>query len=191
METVLERIYCCCGLVSKFCPTFLQSHRLQPTRFLCPWDFPDKNTGMGCHFLLQGIFLIQGLNSPLLHWQVDSLPLSLLGSPERIWEGIKLLKEHQTKCESNSGFIDDCNKEGRQIAQTPEIQRCDYREEGENNGLKVEVRSKRNTCPAYQVSWSKGVVKGRATLCEGCRGIAVLRNHGPCFQALAHLCFSS
>jgi len=28
-----------------------------PTRLLCPWDFPDKNTGMGCHFLLQGIFL--------------------------------------------------------------------------------------------------------------------------------------
>ena len=27
-----------------------------PTRLLCPWDFPDKNTGMGCHFLLQGIF---------------------------------------------------------------------------------------------------------------------------------------
>ena len=28
-------------------------HRRQPTRFLCPWDSPDKNTGMGCHFLLQ------------------------------------------------------------------------------------------------------------------------------------------
>ena len=26
----------------------------------CPWDFPGKNTGVGCHFLLQGIFLIQG-----------------------------------------------------------------------------------------------------------------------------------
>ena len=28
-------------------------HRLQPTRFRCPWDSPGKNTGMGCHFLLQ------------------------------------------------------------------------------------------------------------------------------------------
>ena len=27
-----------------------------------PWDFPSKNTGVGCHFLLQGIFLTQGLN---------------------------------------------------------------------------------------------------------------------------------
>ena len=29
------------------------THALQPTRFLCPWDFPGKNTGVGCHFLLQ------------------------------------------------------------------------------------------------------------------------------------------
>ena len=36
-------------------------------RFLCPWDFPGKNTGVGCHFLLQGIFLTQGFNLGLLH----------------------------------------------------------------------------------------------------------------------------
>ena len=44
--------------------------------------FPGKNTGVGCHFLLQGIFLSQGLSPHLLHWQVDSLPLSQLGSPQ-------------------------------------------------------------------------------------------------------------
>ena len=33
----------------------------------CPWDSPGKNTGVGCHALLQGIFLIQGLNPRLLH----------------------------------------------------------------------------------------------------------------------------
>ena len=62
----------------------LQPHGLQPTRFLCPWDFPGKDTGVGCHFLLQGICLTQGSNSSLLHflhWQVDSLPLSNLESP--------------------------------------------------------------------------------------------------------------
>ena len=37
-----------------------------PARLLCPWDFPGKNTEVGCHFLLEGIFLIQGLNSHLL-----------------------------------------------------------------------------------------------------------------------------
>ena len=46
-----------------------------------PWDFPGKNTGVGCHFFLQGIFLIQGSNPCLLHWQTDSLPLSHQGSP--------------------------------------------------------------------------------------------------------------
>ena len=35
-------------------------------RLLCPWGFPGKNTGVGCHFLLQGIFLAQGLNPGLL-----------------------------------------------------------------------------------------------------------------------------
>ena len=55
---------------------------LQPT-VLCPWDFPGKNIGVGCHFLPQGIFLAQGLNLHLLrllHGQMDSLPLSYLGS---------------------------------------------------------------------------------------------------------------
>ena len=35
----------------------------------CPWNSPDKNTGVSCHFLLQGIILTQGLNSHLLDWQ--------------------------------------------------------------------------------------------------------------------------
>ena len=34
------------------CPT-LRPHRRQPTRLPCPWDSPGKNTGVGCHFLLQ------------------------------------------------------------------------------------------------------------------------------------------
>ena len=41
---------------------------------LCPWDFPGKNSGVGCHSLLQRIFPTQGSNPGLLHWQVDSLP---------------------------------------------------------------------------------------------------------------------
>ena len=55
----------------------LQPHGLQPTVFLCPWDSPGKNTGVGCHFLLQGIFPTQELNTCLmrfLHWQPNSLP---------------------------------------------------------------------------------------------------------------------
>ena len=35
------------------CPTLCDPHRQQPTRLLCPWDSPGKNTGVGCHFLFQ------------------------------------------------------------------------------------------------------------------------------------------
>ena len=59
----------------------LWCHELQLTRLPCSWNFPVKNTEVGCHFLLQGTLLIQGSNPCLLHWQVDSLPLSHLGSP--------------------------------------------------------------------------------------------------------------
>ena len=62
----------------------LWPHRLQPTRLLCPCDFPGKNTRVGCHFLLQGIFLTQRWNQHLLHllhWQTDSLPLAPPGKP--------------------------------------------------------------------------------------------------------------
>ena len=54
----------CCS-VTKSHPT-LQPHELQHARLPCPWDSPGSNTGMGCHFLLQGIFPTQGLNQHLL-----------------------------------------------------------------------------------------------------------------------------
>ena len=51
---------CVCVLVTQSNPT-LQSHEL------CAWNSPGKNTGVGCHFLLQGIFSTQGLSPGLLH----------------------------------------------------------------------------------------------------------------------------
>ena len=47
-------------------------------------DFPGKNTRVGCHSLLQGIFPTQGSNPRLLHWQASSLPLSHQGSPSHV-----------------------------------------------------------------------------------------------------------
>ena len=67
-------------------PDPLWPHRLYPTRLLCPRDFPAKNTGAGCHFLLQELFPDRGLNPCFFHWQVDSLPLShqpLQGRPRK------------------------------------------------------------------------------------------------------------
>ena len=63
----------------------LFSHSVVSSSFVTPWtivlwallswDFPGKNVGLGCHFLLQEIFMTQGWILGLLHWQVDSLPL--------------------------------------------------------------------------------------------------------------------
>ena len=48
-----EQAVSACG-VSSVCPP-LQPFRLQPSRLLCPWDPLGKNTGVGCHFFLQGL----------------------------------------------------------------------------------------------------------------------------------------
>ena len=63
----------------------VMSESLQPTWVLCPWDFPGKNTGVGSHILLQGIFPTQRLDpqvsciSYIDKW--IPLPLSHQGSP--------------------------------------------------------------------------------------------------------------
>ena len=49
--------YCCCCLVSHSCLTLWD-----PTRFISPWNFSGKNTGVGSRFLLQGAFPTQGSN---------------------------------------------------------------------------------------------------------------------------------
>ena len=64
---------CVCSALS--CAQLFATQGLLLTRFLCPWNFPDKNSGVGCFFPLQGIFSARGLNPYLqyvLHWPVDS-----------------------------------------------------------------------------------------------------------------------
>ena len=51
------------------------------SRLFYPWNSLGKNTGMGCHFLLQGIFLTQGLNPGLPHCRQILYHLNHLGSP--------------------------------------------------------------------------------------------------------------
>ena len=52
----------------------------KPTSFLHPWDFPGKNTGVSCHFLLQEIFPTQGLNPDPPHCRQTLYRLSRQGS---------------------------------------------------------------------------------------------------------------
>ena len=64
----------------------LQPRGLQPARLLCQWNFPGKNTGVDCRFLLQEIFPTQGSNPSvvrLLRWYAHSL-LCYLESPEKM-----------------------------------------------------------------------------------------------------------
>ena len=56
-------------------------HGLLPARLLYPWDSPGKNTGVGCHALLQEIFLTQEWNPGLLPWRQILYQLSYQGSP--------------------------------------------------------------------------------------------------------------
>ena len=80
---------------------FLQPHGLQPTRLLCLWNSPEKNTGVGCHSLLQGIFPTQGSNLSLHHlhlaggifptstsWETQTKPSAMVFQRViSLWEG--------------------------------------------------------------------------------------------------------
>ena len=73
-QTNMNECMISCSVVSDS----FRHYKLWPSRLLYPQDFPGKNTGVGYHFLLKGIFLSQGSNPCLLcllHWQTGSLPL--------------------------------------------------------------------------------------------------------------------
>ena len=75
-------------------------------RLLCPWDSPGKNTGVGCHSLLQEIFPTQGLNPSLPHCGQFLYHLSHQGNfmsplylPSNMsWAGSKLLDSKAAEC---------------------------------------------------------------------------------------------
>ena len=74
-EIVLLVGICACS-VTHLCPTLCNPMDCSPPGSSVHGDFPGKNTGLGCHFLLQEIFPTQRSNPRLLHQQVDSLSLS-------------------------------------------------------------------------------------------------------------------
>ena len=82
-------------LLSRFSHVRLWPQRWQHTRLPHPWNSPGKNTGMGCHSLLQRIFLTQRSNAHLppfpALWQI-LYPLSHLGSPT--WSPCLPLNNH-------------------------------------------------------------------------------------------------
>ena len=93
----------------------VRPHRRKPTRLLCPWDFPGKNTGVGCHFLLQCVKVkllshVQLLATP---WTVAYQAPPPMGFPrQEYWSGVPLpspiteseeeLKSHLMKVKEES-----------------------------------------------------------------------------------------
>ena len=72
----------------QLCMTLCDPMDCSPPGFLCPWDSPGKNTGVGCHGPLQGIFLTQGSNLGLLcllHWQAGILA----ATPNSYWYNVQ------------------------------------------------------------------------------------------------------
>ena len=79
-------------LVVQSCVDSLPPRGLQPARLLCPWNSSNKNIGLGCHFLLQGMFPIQELNPGLQHCKQILYHLSHLRG-----ENFKLEEKEQEK----------------------------------------------------------------------------------------------
>ena len=87
------------GLVTKSCSILVTSWTVVH-QALCSWDFPGKNTGVGSHFLLQGIFLTQGSNPGLLHCRQILYQWRYQGSPQSNY--IILHFRQQCECFSSS-----------------------------------------------------------------------------------------
>ena len=68
-------------LIAQSCRLFTTAWIVAHQALMSTGFFSGSNTGVGCHFLLQGIFLTQGSNLHLLPWQVDSFLPSHQGSP--------------------------------------------------------------------------------------------------------------
>ena len=83
------------------------SHSLQPTRLLCPWDSAGKNTEVGCHSLLQGIFPMQRSNPALLHCRQILYHLNHQGSPtNKVCSYLNFLRINSSGQSSHKHFFE-------------------------------------------------------------------------------------
>ena len=69
--------------LAQLCLTLCYPMDCSPPGFSYSWNFPGKSTGVGWHFLLQGMFLAQGSNLGLLHWRQMLLPSEPPGKPNK------------------------------------------------------------------------------------------------------------
>ena len=94
-EHYFRGVCCCCCQVASVMSDSMQPHRVQPTRLLCPWDFPGKNTGGGCHFLLQCMKVkvksLSCVRPSAAPWSAaHQAPPSMGFSRQEYWSGVPL-----------------------------------------------------------------------------------------------------
>ena len=94
MEFIIRGVSVSCSVM----PDSLLLHGLQPTRLLCPWDFPDKDTRVDCRFLLQGIFPTQGSNLGLPHCRQILYQLSYKGSTPSNQSEAQIMRQIEIMC---------------------------------------------------------------------------------------------
>ena len=89
--------WCCCCQVASVMSDSVRPHRRQPTRLPCPWDSPGKNTGVGCHILLQCMKGKEKLKSLSRVWlfttpwtSAHQAPPSMGFSRQEYWSGVPL-----------------------------------------------------------------------------------------------------
>ena len=81
LSTLMNFLCLCCCSVAKSCPTLCDPVDCSRPGSSVHEVFPGKDTRVGCHSLLQGIFPTQGSNPAFLYWQAGFLPSEPQGSP--------------------------------------------------------------------------------------------------------------
>ena len=108
---------CCCCWVASVVSDSVRSHRRQPTRLPRPWDSPGKNTGVGCHFLLQcrkvksESQVTQSCPTLATPWTAAyQAPPSMGFSRQEYWSGVPLpsLEENRRVNKSRLGYGQHC-----------------------------------------------------------------------------------
>ena len=91
------QLCCCCCCVALVLSDSVQPHRRQPTRLRHPWGSPGKNTGVGCHFLLQCMTVksenkvAQSCPTLATPWTATyQAPPSMGFSRQKYWSGVPL-----------------------------------------------------------------------------------------------------
>ena len=94
---LLIKVCCCCCSVASVMSDSVRPHGRQPTRLPRPWDSPGKNTGVGCHFLLQCMKvkseseITQSCPTPATPWTAAyQAPPSMGFSRQEYWSGVPL-----------------------------------------------------------------------------------------------------